>query len=72
MAKGINLEEFKNQLDTDAQKRCAAQEETIRNLIKQNKEQNIEINQLQNRCWALTRGVMCLVCRARDRCKAKK
>lgn len=56
MGKGINLEEFRNQLDTDAQKRCLAQEKTIKELNSQLsqlkgllKDRDKLIVQLQNR-----------------------
>lgn len=78
MAKGINLEEFKNQLDTDAQKRCIAQEKTIKDLhevIKNNnqiiKQQETLIMQLQNRCYAQTRGILCIFCGVKNKCEAR-
>lgn len=69
MAKGISLDQFKSQLDTDAQKRCIAQENTIKELHSQVKQlrqlledRNIEIAALQNRCFVFQRGLLCGNC----------
>jgi len=52
MSKGISLEEFKNQLETDSQKKCIAQEEAIQVLQEKVKKQQGWIEALQNRCLA--------------------
>lgn len=79
MAKGINLEQFRNQLDTDAQQRCLAQEKTIKELNLQVnqfkgllKDRDTLIIQLQNRCFAQTRGLICLFCGCRNTCPRGK
>lgn len=75
MGKGINLEEFRNQLDTDAQKRCLAQEKTIKELNSQVaqlkgllKDRDKLIIQLQNRCFVYTHGLICSFCGCRNTC----
>lgn len=79
MAKGISLEQFKNQLDTDAQKRCLVQEKTIRELSSQVKSLNELLKDrdnlttvLQNRCFALGGRVLCLFCGCKNTCTAYK
>lgn len=78
MSKGISLDEFKNQLDTDAQKRCLAQEKTIHEQNEQlrRKTEYIEkqskmIKALQNRCKAITFGQICIFCDMKHECTAK-
>ena len=79
MAKGMNLEQFKDQLDTDAQKRCIAQEKTIKELLYRCeqyksllKDRDKTIEQLQNRCFAQTKGLICLFCGFASDCKARR
>ena len=43
----MNLEELKEMMDTDARKRCAAQEQTIKELHQKIAEQNKEIARLR-------------------------
>ena len=43
----MNLEELKEMMDTDARKRCAAQEQTIKELHAKIAEQNKEIARLR-------------------------
>ncbi len=43
----MNLEELRNMMDTDARKRCAAQEQTIKELHQKIAEQNREIARLR-------------------------
>ena len=85
MSQGINLEQFKNKLDTDAQQRCLNQEKTIKELnftiktqgktikdlngIIEREEDSIRI--LQNRCKALSNGVFCDRCGMRNICKSQ-
>jgi DNA-binding transcriptional MerR regulator len=78
LSKGMSLEQLKDQLEGDAQKRCAEQEKTIKSLIEQNKrfaetiqDQQKIIRAIQNRCRALTGGLMCLFCDFKQDCKAK-
>jgi DNA-binding transcriptional MerR regulator len=79
LSKGMSLEQLKEQLEGNAQKRCAEQEKTIKNLIEQNKrmvdlikDKETEIRQLQNRCYAISRGVLCVFCNIKHKCNAKK
>lgn len=72
MAKGISLEQFKNQLDTDAQQRCLAQEKTIKELEAKIKTRENHIRILQNRCRVLSSGVFCDKCGMKDICKSKE
>jgi len=65
----MKLQELKVQLDTDAQQRCAAQEKTIKELHEQLVAKDNAIKALQNRCWALNGGVLCLWCGFKDDCK---
>jgi len=74
----MNLEEFRSELDTDAQKKCLAQEQTIHELNEQKKDmvktiesRNKLIKQLQNRCIALTHGTICLFCGIKDECESR-
>lgn len=43
----MKLHEFKEMMDTDARKRCAAQEQTIKELHQKIAEQNREIARLR-------------------------
>lgn len=49
MAKGLNLVELREQLEGDAQKRCAAQEATIKELFAQIKAKDGQIAALTER-----------------------
>jgi DNA-binding transcriptional MerR regulator len=78
LSKGMNLEQLRESLDTDAQKRCAEQEKTIKSLIEQNKrfaetiqDQQNTVRAIQNRCKALTGGIMCLFCDFKQDCKSR-
>lgn len=85
MAKGISLDEFKNQLDTDAQQRCTAQEKTIKDLYETVRVQEKTIKDLsetivgeedsirilQNRCRSLSSGFLCDRCGMRNTCKSQ-
>lgn len=73
----MKLEQLRRELDTDARQRCQAQEETIKNLIDQNKrlsgllrEREDDIRALQNRCFVFTRGTFCSTCLMRSSCSA--
>ena len=84
MSKSISLEEFKNRLESDAtrkldnlEKRTMAQEKTIKEtteLLKEKiatiAEQKEIIDQLSNRCYALTSfGSLCVYCGIKKECK---
>ena len=76
MSKGLSLDQFRSQLESDSQKKCILQEETIKGLhqiIKDREQLIIEntklINQLQNRCFAITSGTFCPFCGCRFQCK---
>ncbi len=79
MAKGISLEQLKVELDTEAQQKCAKQNNTIKSL--NNKIQSLleilikkenSINALQNRCFALSKMELCLFCEFKENCSALK
>lgn len=67
----MNLEQLRQSLDTDARKRCEAQEKTIKELHAKVKAQQGIITALQNRCFVQTRGMLCLFCgkEVRETCK---
>lgn len=74
----MNLEQFKERLDTDAQRRCLAQEKTIKDLHEKLKDYKITqekqsdyIRFLENRCFEHTRGVTCIFCRYKNTCQAR-
>jgi len=78
MSRGINLEEFRSQLDTDAQRRCRTQEEAIKKLqgqikdlqeLVKDKEHIIE--NLQKKCFVQSFGALCLFCNFRTICTAR-
>lgn len=71
MTKGISLEQFKNQLESNATKRCEAQEKTIKELHEQIKDKDEWIRVLQNRCYTLSYGALCGHCGGKDNCKSK-
>lgn len=58
----MNLEEFKQRMNTEAQERCNQQEKTIRELHAKIADQQAIIRSLQNRCFAQTRGLLCIFC----------
>lgn len=58
----MNLEEFKQRMNTEAQERCNQQEKTIKDLHAKIAEQQNIIRSLQNRCYVQTGGVLCLFC----------
>ena len=75
----MKLHELRQELDTDARKRCEAQEETIKNLIGQNKQlaallkdRDDSISGLQNRCFIFTRGILCGRCTMQYTCRKSK
>ena len=77
MGKGLSLEQFKEQLETDATKRCAAQEKSIKELHEtlKNRDEYIaalkhRIITLENKCYVGTRGVLCIFCTDKGVCKA--
>ena len=77
MSKGLNLEQFRYQLDSDAQKRCDAQEKTIKELhetLKQRDEyiakMDHRISTMENKCYVGHHGILCLFCMDKGICKA--
>lgn len=58
----MNLEQFKQQMNSEAQERCNQQEVTIRELHQKIKEQQNTIWVMQNRCFAQTEGLLCGFC----------
>ena len=75
--KSMTLEQFKTELQTDATKRNAAQEETIRRLIAENKKKDDELKivltalkQMFARCKAAhcSGGALCLFCGFKNDC----
>ena len=77
--KSMTLEQFKNELESDATKRNAAQEETIKMLIAENKQKDDELKialtalkQMFERCKAVHcgGGVLCVFCGFKNECAA--
>ena len=77
--KSMTLEQFKNELESDATKRNAAQEETIKRLIAENKQKDDELKialtalkQMFARCRAAhcCGGTLCLFCGFKNECAA--
>lgn len=80
----MKLEQLRAELDTDARKRCEAQEKTITDLIAKNKaseaalaERTAQNEQLSEICWQLTNrckatggGSVCMFCGIRSLCIA--
>lgn len=74
----MNLEQFKNEMDTDARKRCEQQEATIKKLHEENRKLSEDViamkktvHQIQNRCHALTLGAMCRFCGFFETCNSR-
>lgn len=82
MSKGMSLEELRNNLEGDAQKKLTKAEEEIQNLKNKNKalegalyntrkeveEKDKQSYYLFNRCRALSRETMCPFCGIRYQC----
>lgn len=68
----LKLAEFRQQLETDASRRADNQAKTIRELHEKLAEKDRAIRHLENRCYVLTRGTICLFCGYKDRCSAKQ
>lgn len=58
----MNLEEFKRQMNTEAQERCNQQEKTIHELHQKIKDLREMVKIMQNRCFAQTGGLICTFC----------
>ncbi len=76
--KTMNLEQFKEALSSDAQKRCNQLSETVRELqgnVRMLNDviaiKNKAVHQLQNRCFAQTRGSLCPFCGFYDECTSR-
>lgn len=71
--KPMTMEQFRAELETDATKRNAEQEKTIKRLIRENKELNEFSCSLMNAFQACYNkksvGLACLVCPARKACR---
>jgi DNA-binding transcriptional MerR regulator len=75
MAKGFSLEQLRDQLETDATRRNASQEKTIReqneqiaSLKKRITVQTIAVAAMSRRCRALTHGLFCRFCTVSSDC----
>lgn len=68
----MNLEQFKQQFDSEYRKRCDKQEEIIKELHLKISDQKTIIAQLQNRCYVFTGGALCLKCGFIDTCQMKQ
>lgn len=69
MARGINIEDLRTQLESDATKRNVVQEKTIQEQINKIKilESNVveykqNFKALTNRCYVLSHGALCAFC----------
>ena len=71
--KSMTLEQFKTELESDATKRNAEQEKTIKRLIRENKELNEFSGSLMNAfqsCYnKKSLGFACLICPAHKACR---
>ena len=72
----MNLEQFKQQFDSEYHKRCVKQEEIIKELhlkiSDQNgliKDQRAEIIVMRNRCIVFSKGVFCEKCGYKNDCE---
>lgn len=72
MSKGMSFEDFKTQLNTDAQARCIEQEKTIHKLIEELKEKDHLIESLEKKCFVGTYGSCCSHCLHNISCKVYK
>ena len=79
--KGMNLEQFKRALSSDATKRAETMEKTIKDLHTKIREKDAQLTQrkemcrvLFNRCFATSHGMMCLFCdqELKKTCKAER
>lgn len=68
MKNGINLEDLRSQLETDATKQNLVQEKTIKRLNWIISEKEKDIITLSNRCYALSKGSLCIFCMIKARC----
>lgn len=73
----MNLEQFKKQFESSAQKRSTQQEKTIMELhakiarmAAEIKERDERIRIMENRCFATNHGVLCIFCGYKKTCKA--
>lgn len=78
----MNLEEFHSSLESDATRRLDSLQKRHRDLQRsyddlqcsyddldaQNRQLMLDISALQNRCWRLTGGAMCVFCRLSTSC----
>lgn len=74
----MNLEQFKKTFESDAYKRSEQQEKTIKELharIKQLTEdlefRKHQAQQMENRCYRLTLGIICRHCEFKGICQAR-
>lgn len=74
----MNLEQFKQQFETETYKRSQAQEQTIKDLHDRIKKLNGQLQAekkktmaLENRCFAQTLGALCNRCEYRSTCQAQ-
>lgn len=72
MKKGLNLEEFKKEFDSDYKRRCEAQAKTIREQLDEIKEKDDVIYFTQTRCHELSHGKFCRSCDGKQFCRFGK
>ena len=58
------------EMESEASMRCEVQAKTINKLLEESKQQAEYIVLLQNRCYAQSRGFLCLFCNIRKTCKS--
>ena len=66
----MNLEELRESIASDAQKRCAAQEATIKRLHAEVDTLRERVHHLSKRCYVNTRGGICAFCKYEKDCPA--
>lgn len=69
--KGMNLDQLRTELDTEAQKRCRAQEKTIKLMETEIKIMVEDAVCLFDRCFSHTSGKLCDICKI-TKCPRRK
>lgn len=72
MKKGLNLEEFKKEFDSDYKRRCEAQAKTIREQREELYEKEEHIRSVERRCYELSHGKFCRSCDSKKNCSFGK
>lgn len=68
----FDLEGFKKEFETQAKRRCEAQETTIKELHQKVSDQKEEIQVMRDRCFVLSNGALCANCEYKLACSNYK